>query len=361
MADTNTTSESVRRLLAQPIEMGTSRRPSSRLSTSVIIPAFNAATVLGETLDSVGAQTHPPSEVIVVDDGSHDDTAAIAAAHPAVTTVIRRGNGGICAARNDAIESSASDLVMPLDADDLWHPRYVERMTAMMESHPEALSGFARWRGWLHPVQEPAPFESSIDDLCVVHDFASYDRAMLGGLPVLPSFHVIRREAMRRIGRRPYPEHQNMGEAAYMCGLLAAMGPVVEHVAPLGRYRLHAQALTGDEVDAARRVPPCLEDLRRILAERSDLEVSAAIRRLVDRHAAGWHRRCGRRLGGGGLTREGRRLLLQASRLGDRRAAIMLAASLVPGLRRKVWVEGWRPDVVRREAGTAPWSMSHAG
>jgi glycosyltransferase involved in cell wall biosynthesis len=348
-------------LLGGPVEWRAQRDSSPRLSTAVIIPAYNAETVLGETLDSVAAQTLRPDEVIVVDDGSRDRTAAIAEAHPAVTRVIRKANGGICAARNDAIESGSSDLVMPLDADDLWHPLYVERMVAMMSAHPEALSGFARWRGWLHPAESPVPFEATVGDDIVMHDFASYDRAMLGGLPVLPSFHVARRSALRKIGLRPYPEHQNMGEAAYMCGLLAAMGPVAEHVAPLGRYRLHANALTGDEIDAARRVPPCLEDLRRTIANRADLGIDASVRRRVDLHAAGWHRRCGRRLGGGGHVAEARRLLIQAAMLGDRRAMAMLAASLLPGVRRRVWVEAWRPDVVRREAGTEAWSLDRAG
>ncbi len=343
---------------AQVVEFPVSR---PRLSSSVVIPAYNAATFLAKTLDSIAAQTCPPTEVIVVDDGSRDETASIASAHPAVTRVIRRANGGICVARNDAIEIAAGELVLTLDADDLWHPHYVERMTAMMAAHPDACSGFARWRGWLHPAETPAPFEADLDDRCVVHDFASYDRTMLGGLPVLPSFHVARREALLRIGARPYPEHQTMGEAAYMCGLLAAMGPVVEHVAPLGRYRLHANALTGDEIDAARRVPPCLEDLRRTIASRVDLGIDASVRRRVDLHAAGWHRRCGRRLGGGGHVAEARRLLIQAAMLGDRRAMGMLAASLLPGMRRRVWVEAWRPDGVRREAGTEAWALDRVG
>lgn len=355
--ETTSRSRGPAELLAETVDRSVSPRRRTRLSTTVVIPAYNAASCLAQTLDSVAAQTRRPDQVIVVDDGSRDDTAAIATAHPAVTRVIRRDNGGICAARNDAIEIATGDVVMPLDADDLWHPLYVERMTAMMAAHPEAVSGFARWRGWLHPSEAPPPFEGEVGDTIRVHDFASYDRAMLQGLPVLPSFHVVRREALRRIGVRPYLERQNMGEAAYMCGLLAAMGPVVEHEQPLGRYRMHAAALTGDEIDAATRVAPCLDDLRRTVAERTDLSIDPQVRRLVDRHAAGWYRRCGRRLGGGGRKAEGRRLLRQAAGLGDGRAAAMWVASVMPVLARRVWVEAWRPETVRREVGTDPWSV----
>lgn len=342
-------------LLQAPVEMFA--RPRTRLSCTVVIPAYNAASCLAQTLDSVAAQTVRPDEVIVVDDGSRDETAAMAEAHPAVDRVIRRSNGGLCTARNDGIASASSELVMPLDADDLWHPEYVDRMTWMMAAHPDAMSGFARWRGWLHPSEAPASFEADLPTTTRVHDFASYDRAMLRGLPVLPSFHVARREALHRIGERPYLEHQNQGEAAYLCGLLAAMGPVVEHEAPLGRYRLHVNAITADEIDAARRVAECLADLRATVAARTDLAISPSVRRLVDLHAAAWWRRCGRRLGGGGLRGEGRRLIARAARLGDRRAAAMLLASWIPGLDRRVWVEAWRPNAVQRETGTEAWTL----
>lgn len=327
------------------------------MRTSIVIPAYNAARCLPETLATIVAQTTAPDEVIVVDDGSVDGTADVASAHPVVTRVLTRENGGICPARNDGIEASTGELVFNLDADDLWHPEYLERMIGLMTDHPEASSGFARYRPWVDPIESPAAWESSLDRSVVVHDATSYHHAMMDGLPVLPSFHVARRNALRRIGSRPYVEHHRQGEAAYFCGLLAAIGPVVEHRAALGRYRMHATAVTGDEMDAARRIVPCVADLRRVLAERSDLEVPDRTRRRFDRHVAAWYRRCGRRLGGGGERREGRSLLLRAALLGDRRAWLQLGASWCPGLDRRVWVEAWRPPPARRETGSEAWSV----
>ena len=86
---------------------------------SVVIPAFNAARTLGETLASVHAQTRPADEIVVVDDGSTDETAAIAAADPAVR-LIRQANAGAAAAANAAIAASSGDAVALIDADDLW-------------------------------------------------------------------------------------------------------------------------------------------------------------------------------------------------------------------------------------------------
>ena len=94
-------------------------------SVSVIIPAYNAADTLAETLASVVAQTWPNVEVLVVDDGSTDATAdiveMIAEQHHQVR-LIRQTNAGVAAARNAGLREARGDLVAPLDADDLWHP-----------------------------------------------------------------------------------------------------------------------------------------------------------------------------------------------------------------------------------------------
>ena len=334
--------------------------PDERPTSSVVIAAYNSAHCLGETLDTVLGQSIAPDEVIVVDDGSGDETADVAESHPAATRVISQANGGMCNARNTGIEASTGDLIFILDSDDLWHPEYVARMTRMMADHPEASMGFARYRAWQHPAELPAPFEDRVEEGVRLHDLEGFGSIMHQGLPVLPSFHVARRESLLRLGARPYRENQVQGEAAFIFALLAAFGPVVEHIGPLGRYRMHADAVTGDEMDAATRVEPCIDDLRTAAHGGLDLglELDPDQRRAIDRQAADWYRRCGRRLGGGGERSSGRRQLLKAARIGDIRAAALWAASFIPGLASRVWVGAWRPETVRRETGTEAWSLS---
>jgi glycosyltransferase involved in cell wall biosynthesis len=105
---------------------------------SVIVPAFNAASTVQETLSSVLAQTYAHIEVIVVDDGSTDDTAATVAhiaSHDARLRLERRPWCGVAAARNHAIGLASGEFIAPMDADDLWHPTKLERQLERFQGH----------------------------------------------------------------------------------------------------------------------------------------------------------------------------------------------------------------------------------
>jgi glycosyltransferase involved in cell wall biosynthesis len=107
---------------------------------TVVLPAYNAAATLDETLGSVRAQTYEAMEIIVVDDGSTDATGLVAEAHAADdqrVRIIRTTNGGVGAARNAGVAAGSGDYIAPIDADDLWHPTKLERQVdAMRRSGP---------------------------------------------------------------------------------------------------------------------------------------------------------------------------------------------------------------------------------
>ncbi len=108
---------------------------------SIIIPAYNADAFIAATLDSVIAQTYGNFEVLVVDDGSRDRTPEIVRSYREKDSRIRllqQANGGVAAARNLAISQAGGELIAPLDADDVWHPRKLEKQVAcMQQSGPE--------------------------------------------------------------------------------------------------------------------------------------------------------------------------------------------------------------------------------
>jgi glycosyltransferase involved in cell wall biosynthesis len=113
-----------------------STTPKQEDLVTVVVPAYNAAATIGETLRSVCAQTHQALEIIVVDDGSADATAQIVERHmqaDARIKLLRQAtNTGVAAARNAAIAAGKGELVAPIDADDVWHPLKIEKQVAAM-------------------------------------------------------------------------------------------------------------------------------------------------------------------------------------------------------------------------------------
>ena len=120
-------------------------------TVSVVIPMYQAGPWIGETLESVESQTYPIHECIVVDDGSTDDGPAVVAsvADRAQFTVrlISQSNAGVSAARNSGLGIVTGDLVALLDADDIWHPKKIERQVDLMSrvGASSCLSGYAQF------------------------------------------------------------------------------------------------------------------------------------------------------------------------------------------------------------------------
>jgi glycosyltransferase involved in cell wall biosynthesis len=106
---------------------------------SVVIPAYNAAAFINETLDSVFAQAYPHYQVIVVNDGSPDtpELERVLAPYMHRVTYIKQENRGPAGARNTGIRVATGGLIALLDADDLWTPDYLDEQTRFLCEHPE--------------------------------------------------------------------------------------------------------------------------------------------------------------------------------------------------------------------------------
>lgn len=89
------------------------------MKISTIIPAYNRATLIPATLESILGQTRPPDEIIVVDDGSTDDTASTVLKYSASVKLLRQPNSGAGAARNLGFLHSKGDIIHFMDSDDI--------------------------------------------------------------------------------------------------------------------------------------------------------------------------------------------------------------------------------------------------
>jgi biofilm PGA synthesis N-glycosyltransferase PgaC len=105
----------------------------SSVSLTAIVPAYNEAASVAETVRSLLEQTRPPDEVVVIDDCSTDDTAAVAAA--AGATVIRppANTGSKAGAQSFALERVETELVMAVDADTTLERDAVEKLLGALD------------------------------------------------------------------------------------------------------------------------------------------------------------------------------------------------------------------------------------
>jgi glycosyltransferase involved in cell wall biosynthesis len=107
---------------------------------SVIIPCYNTAQFVAETLDSVFSQTYSDYEVVVVNDGSPDtpDLERVLGPYLSRIVYVKSDNCGLAGARNNGIRASKGELIALLDSDDAWEPRYLEVQVGELDSDPSA-------------------------------------------------------------------------------------------------------------------------------------------------------------------------------------------------------------------------------
>jgi glycosyltransferase involved in cell wall biosynthesis len=103
---------------------------------SVIIPNYNYAHYLRETVDSVLAQTYSPIEVIVVDDGSRDTSKEVLGEYGERIRTVFQQNQGVSAARNNGFAQSTGEFIAFLDADDTWLPSKIEKQVQEFRRDP---------------------------------------------------------------------------------------------------------------------------------------------------------------------------------------------------------------------------------
>lgn len=102
---------------------------------SVIIPTYNRAQYIGETVRSVLQQTYKDYEVVVVDDGSTDDTLKRLDEFEGQIRVVEQPNSERAVARNNGIKNSSGEYVALLDSDDLWFPYKLEKQVKVLDEN----------------------------------------------------------------------------------------------------------------------------------------------------------------------------------------------------------------------------------
>jgi glycosyltransferase involved in cell wall biosynthesis len=206
-------------------------RPPSGLAplVSVVIPCYNSARYLGETIESVLAQTYARVEVIVVDDGSTDATPKIAQSYP--VQYVYQTNRGISATRNTGVAHSRGKYVQFLDHDDRLLPRAIEVGVKFLEERPACAMAVGEHRY----IQADGTEIGYSHKHTTGHDH--YEQLLEHNFIETPCSVLHRRSALELTGL--FDEKVQGAEDYELYLRTARQSPVITHDVAVAEYRLH--------------------------------------------------------------------------------------------------------------------------
>jgi glycosyltransferase involved in cell wall biosynthesis len=126
-----------RRTLLRSVVTQMTKTSAKTPLVSVIIPTYNRADLVGETIRSVLDQTLPDVEIIVIDDGSKDDTMRVLASFGDAIQSMSQPNAGRPTAANRGLSLASGRYINFFDSDDLMLPRKLELQAALLDKNPE--------------------------------------------------------------------------------------------------------------------------------------------------------------------------------------------------------------------------------
>lgn len=117
---------------------------SQRLDISIVMPAYNVESYIGEAIESVLNQGVKPAELIIVNDGSSDGTDDVIKAYEAhpLVTVVRTQNQGLGPARNRGLEQASGEYIYFFDSDDIMDPAFIKTICDVVnaEKNPDLIA-----------------------------------------------------------------------------------------------------------------------------------------------------------------------------------------------------------------------------
>jgi len=165
-------------------------------AVSIIIPTYNRAHLIGQSLDSVFSQTFQDFEIIVVDDGSTDHTEKVLARYKDRIRYIKQDNAGVSAARNRGILASTGDFIGFLDSDDLWMPTKLAKQVALLRERPDIHLCYTDLYQAREPTEKPC---KTLFDLVAFRGNTLLTTLLMQSPILIPSV-IFRREILTSVG-----------------------------------------------------------------------------------------------------------------------------------------------------------------
>jgi len=206
---------------------------------SVLLPTFNRASYIGETIASVLVQSYRDFEIVVVDDGSTDQTARIvqSIADPRVR-YIYQPNRGVAAALNTAWRAAAGEYLAMIGSDDVWLPHLLAELESVLDTDSTLDLVYARAQG-IDAYGKPLP-----QILGAPPKFPdAWLASLLYGDCICGIAAIFRRRCIARIGG--FDESLVANEDWDLWIRMAEHCRFAYRPLILARFRMHPQSLTG--------------------------------------------------------------------------------------------------------------------
>lgn len=212
---------------------------------TILIPTYNRADLILESLDSVFAQSYRDFEIVVVDDGSTDNTAEVLSplAEQGLLRYFHQENKGEAAARNKGLLEARGEYVAFLDSDDLFEPEKLAIQIAYLQSHPNVglvHSGYIKFDNTGNNLgyRDPSWFSGNI-----------YPQMLLYWTTLMAvDTVVIRKSALETVGS--FDETLRVGPDLDMWRRIARKHPFGFINKSLARIRVHEGNISGNKISA---------------------------------------------------------------------------------------------------------------
>ena len=259
------------------IEKSVEHSEPTRQAVSVIIPAYNAAPFIAQTIESVLAQSFRDFEVIVVNDGSPDTADLERALQPYRSRIVylTQPNTGPSGARNLGIREARGTYIAFLDSDDVWMPEYLAKQMEILAADPSidllysngVIIGDVPYAG--RDLMSMAPSQGAI----------TFERVVSAECTVLTSCVVVRRQALIDAGL--FDERFRRSEDFHLWSRLSYRGARIRfHRDVLVQHRRRQGSLSDNQHAMWQGAIEALRDLDATLA------LTALQRKLVKEHIA---------------------------------------------------------------------------
>lgn len=240
---------------------------------SVIVPLYNKAPYIVNTVKSILAQTFEDFEVIVVDDGSTDGGAdLVGALHDDRIQLVRQTNAGVSVARNHGIRLARGSWIAFLDADDWHHPQYLATLVGVQKAYPEADTVAA---GHIAMAHAPGPWPALWPEVDASPDVELIDdlphRWMLGP-SIFTSAIAVKTHRLQSM-QPCFPVGESRGEDLDVWFRLGEKSPIALAHTPLVAYRLGSE---GSLTSTHRKVTVEPQFLQRFRARAGSGELTAS-------------------------------------------------------------------------------------